>query len=220
MVSARPTPWKLHWAIPSISAAGRIVTGLDAREVECSPSVCEVEGGVQLSFIGTMSSERPKTPVAGHVAHRLFVMRGPEIDQLEPAVPYNNEHCYSGFARPDLVILSSGEDGTARIVVPRPQTLKTSFRSISRINYCFDAPSRLLLTGYSDPSSGFATVVFDLTARRLLGELKIDGESTYKPSVLAGTAVLPSVDPGTSNFSLSQKSEYSLHPTSIRVELD
>jgi len=209
----------LHWALPGLSAAAPIDTGLAQREVECSATVCEVEGGVQLTFIGTVSEGYPKMPVPGHVAHRLFVMRGPEIDQLGLAVPYNDEHCVSGFARPDLVIMSSGEDGTARIVEPHKKTLKTSFQSIARISYCFDAPSQILLTGYLNPSLPMATVVYDLAAHRVLGELKVAGESTYKPSVLGSSAAIPHLGADGHSWSVMHNTSYSLHPTSIGVEV-
>jgi hypothetical protein len=218
IVSARPTAWKLQWVMPFVPAMGEIRTGLAANEDECSPTLCEAPGELQLSFIGTLRAEKPNVKTLDGASHRLFVMKGPEINQLQSATRYSDEECYCGFARPDLAILASGVDGNARIVGRKAKTLKTSFQQLARISYCFDAPSKLLITGVRGPGSLPETILFDLDAVRILGELRVQGQPCYKPSLLSDLAVVPVPPFCKQGWRLSYGDHYEIRPTTIEAK--
>jgi len=85
LVAARPSAWKLQWCMPFVPAVGKIDTRLGESEDECSPTVSEHQGEVQVSFVGTLAKERPQGKTLDGAAHRLFVMKEPSIDRLGPA---------------------------------------------------------------------------------------------------------------------------------------
>lgn len=194
IVGARPTAWKLQWMLPESGATRSLPTGLAENEEECSPTVSDFRGGVQVSFIGRVAGAKPSGKTLFGVAHRLFVMRGPDIHHLGPAAMFSDEQASCGFVRPDLAILANGADGIARIIGGRARTLATSFEQLHRISYCFDRPDRILITGSLGSRRAPQTIVFDVDdgkTGRVLGELQADGRPCYKPSLLADVAIVP-----------------------------
>lgn len=224
MVAGRPTAWKLHWLAPDAEFARRVFTGLEETADECSPTLSVTDRGVQVSFVGAVRPDRRAARSAGDRPrlgpHRLFVMRGPNLRRLSPAVPFNDEQCYCGFARPDLAVLGSGADGTARIYGERTGELRTGFVHIARISYCFDAPSRILVTGVPERRTPYQTIVFDLDAGKVLGELKVDGLSSYKPSLCGNLAVTPCQGrAGLQHWRLQASEKYSVETTAVEAAL-
>jgi hypothetical protein len=118
-----------------------------------------------------------------------------------------------------LAILASGVYGNARIVSRETKTLKTSFRQLARISYCFDAPSKILITGVAERGRLPETIVFDLDAGRVLGELRVHGRPCYKPSLLAGLAVVPVPPVCKQGWRLSYGDRYKIVPTSIEARV-
>lgn len=184
--------WKLYWmpfrdGIGILAEAQRIQTGLGENEIECSPCVSRDGGQLYLSFIATARHG------TGPLTHYLYRANGSDLDQLSRPVRIGTEPCYAGFSRPDLTAMASGNDGLIRFDGNTRFRLDTDFDQISRISFCFDQPSRLLVTGISKsdrqlsgPSALHSTVVYDLEQRRVVGELELDGRPLYKPTLCTG----------------------------------
>jgi hypothetical protein len=217
IVPHRSAAWKLQWIMPLVPASGLIHTGLSEDEDECSPTVCQADGGIQLSFIGTLLDERPAVKTLDGASHRLIVMKGADIDSLGPATRFSDDECYCGFARPDVAILASGVDGTARIVGRRSKTLKTSFSQLGRISYCFDAPSTILITGIVRRGRPPETILYDLEKDVVLGELRINGRPSYKPSLISGLAIAPVPPVGKQGWQLSYGDPHEIAPTDVEA---
>jgi len=218
LVTARPTAWKLQWLMPHLPAMGQIQTGLDETEDECSPTVSETKDGIQLSFIGTLLGERAKGKTLDGGVHRLFTMTGSDVDHLGPAVRVSEEECYCGFSRPDLIVFSSGVDGNAHVVGGRVKTLQTDFATLVRISYRFDEPSVLLITGTTGPRVAPQTIMMDIDTGKLLGELKIEGQSCYKPTLISGLAITPLPPYCRQGWHLSYTKNYAVSPATVTAK--
>jgi hypothetical protein len=185
IVAARRGPWKLHWAYATVPAMGRIGTGLPEDAIECSPSVSIEDHGLRVSFIGTCRATRHPIPGRGSETtrgHRLYVMAGPSVDQLSLAAPVSDEECYCGFSRSDLTVMATGLDGRARLSGSHSGYLETSFGWLHRISFRADRPAHLLLTGSRFRQLPF-TLLYDLETDRVLGEVRVEGKATYKPTI-------------------------------------
>jgi len=170
-----------------LTEAKRINTGLGENEVECSPCVSCDRGRLYLSFTGTARHG------TGPLVHYLYRTSGPDLDNLARPVQVGKEPCFAGFSRPDLTVTASGSDGLIRFDGNSRFRLGTDFDQIARISFCFDQPSRLLITGItkpdqqrSGPGAQHSTIVYDVDARRVVGQLELDGEPLYKPSIRTG----------------------------------
>jgi hypothetical protein len=215
----RDSAWKLHWSFPLVPASGRLSTGLAEEDIECSPSVCSVDDELQLSFIGCLISAGAvkSYPTRNGFAHRLFSMRGRDLTSLGKAIPVSDEECYCGFSRPDLTIVSDGKDGTARFTGRAKGTLTTTFDRMSRITFCFDEPSRLIITGEVGTQEPL-TVLYDFGEDQTLGQLELGGMRLYKPTIWGGKiAFPPSPAINRDGTSVRYTDRYELLPTSIKV---
>lgn len=184
--------WKMYWmpfrdGVGILAEAKRIHTGLGENEVECSPCVSRGGGRLYLSFI---ASARHGT---GPLEHYLYRASGPDLDNLARPMRIGDEPCFAGFSRPDLTVTASGKDGLIRFDGASRFRLDTDFDEMSRISFCFDQPSRLLITGVSKSDrqrsgtiASHGTIVYDLDERRVLGQLELDGKPLYKPTICTG----------------------------------
>jgi hypothetical protein len=220
IVPDRPTPWKLQWIMPYLPAMGTINTGLHEYQVECSPTVSENKGGLRLSFIGTIGPRGLSQNTVDGAAHRLFVMEGPEINQLGSARLHSDEECYCGFSRPDLTLWSSGNDGVINAVGQGVSKLYTSFEKLNRISYCFDEPSQILVTGSTGAKVPPMTVLIDISSGRTLGEVRVNNYPTYKPSILSDMTTAPVPPICKQGWRLWYGSHYSLLPCSIATRVE
>lgn len=218
IVPDNPGRWKLHWSMPHLPAFGPIDTGLGENEDECSPAVCEVKGEFHLSFIGTAGPKRTSDKSLDREGHRLFVMSGPAIDRLGKARPYSEQETYCGFVRPDLAMRASGTDGTIHVDRDKTKTIRTSYAELYRISYCFDSPSQILITGSRGRGKLPETIIVDVRLRKVIGELRFQGQPTYKPSLLSNMAVIPTQAMPGEGWRLSNSSQFSIEPSSVSVE--
>jgi len=170
-----------------LSEAKRINTGLGENEVECSPCVSRGRGRLYLSFIATARHG------TGPLVHYLYRASGPDLDNLIRPVRVGSEPCFAGFSRPDLTVTATGNDGLIRFDGKARFRLDTGFDRIARISFCLDQLSRLLITGITKsdrqrfgPGAPHRTIVYDIDQRRVIGQLELDGEPLYKPSICTG----------------------------------
>lgn len=165
-----------------------IETGLQRNEVECSPCLFLSDREAHLSFIGTIGHG------TGPLRHRLFCMSGPDLARLAPAKMVSDEHCYGGFWRPDLTVTGNG-DGLIRLSFAggEKRQVDTGFARIARISYRADFPHHLILTG-SDSlgrDARMRTLVYDVKAEHVVGEIVVDGQPTYKPGLYGALSLVP-----------------------------
>ncbi len=191
LVPGRLSPWKLQWIMPYLPAMGAITTGLGEDQEECSPSLCEQNGELHLSFIAAVGTANDRAKTMDGVSRRLFVMRGPEISLLSPAEEHSGEECYCGFARPDLAMWASGMDGIIHVEGGNTKILNTDFSGLRRISYRFDRPSEILITGVQKDRSSPFTIVFDIESGKNLGELRVNGHAAYKPGLIHEMVAAP-----------------------------
>lgn len=207
---------------PDLNEARPIPTGSEPNEVECSPCVCERGGEVHLSFIGTR----------GHgwapVQHRLYRMSGPSLGDLGRPQLVVKRPCYCGFWRPDLMATGSGKDGRIRVLHgDKKLRLVTDFRELGRVSFCAGEPLRLLITGVlrGEMSSVggepvHRTIVYDLAARKVLGEVRVQGKPVYKPAICDGAiAFARQTWEGGEGWKLTFGREFELVDTPIRVRV-
>ncbi len=211
--------WRLAWQKYDLRSGAmgllhRLDTGLEANEVACSPCVDTVEGDITVSFIGTAHHG------TGPLEHHLFRMRGPSLDQLQPAVAVSSVPCFCGFSRPDLTATGSGADGYFRLEGAVQARFSTSFTEIARLSYDPNHPWQLLITGTLPNETQARTIIYHAKHAVVLGELQVAGAPTYKPALCDGVLAQPL--PVQSRFRESWRvaftRHYSVSPTPIRVE--